>query len=472
MTERRDGDRDTARAEDAVLGRTIADRYRIDALLARGGMARVYRARDTRLERDVAVKILSAPYADDSEFTARFLGEARAAASLSHPSLVHVYDSGSDGALHYIVMELLERHRTLRDVLDEHGPLSRDEVLRIGRELLAGLRLVHDRGLVHCDVKAGNVMLGPGPAKLIDFGIAQPPHEGLEGDTSIGSLQYMSPEQLHGEALTPASDLFSLGTVLYEALTGRVPYPGATPAEVSEAHARGEVRAPSSLVSGVAGRLDDAILQSLRRDPAGRFHSAAAMERALQAARDEQRGARDDETRVVRTPPPPAPAVGYVPPPAAPASERREPAPPSSPRPARRPRPSGHSAPRRTRRGSGAWGAVGTLLVLGAAVAVVVFVVLPILDLGQTGGDGTASPSATATPTPGAPGLVTVPNTVGMDTDDAIEAANEAGLDWTVRCNQDPQRPEGIVDQEPAAGTDVRPGSAFTMFSARIRDCR
>ncbi len=454
---------------DPMIGRVIAERYRVDELVARGGMARVYRAHDSRLERDVAVKVLSPPYADDPDFTARFLGEARAAASLSHPSLVHVYDSGSHGAAHFIVMELLDRHRTLRQVLDEHGPLSRDEVLRVGRELLAGLRVVHDRGLVHCDVKAGNVMLGPGPAKLIDFGIAQPPHEGIEGDTSIGSLQYMSPEQLHGEALTPASDLFSLGAVLYEALTGRTPYGGATPADVSDAHARGEVRPPSTIVEGVPGRLDEAILQALRRDPSGRFHTAEAMDRALAAATAQQQAERDDDTRVVRRRPEPSAApAGYVPPPLPPTSgagqvRRARPAPAS---------PEGRSAPAR-RRGSGLWNLIGSLLLLGAAAAVVVFVILPLLTLGN-GAGGAGEPTVSPTPqsTPDAPNVVTVPDTVGMDTDDAIEAAAGAGLDWTVRCNQDPKQPEGIIDQEPAAGTDVEPGSPFTMYSARIQDCR
>jgi eukaryotic-like serine/threonine-protein kinase len=452
---------------DPMIGRTIADRYAVGELIARGGMARVYRAHDSRLERDVAVKVLSPPYADDPAFTERFLQEARAAASLSHPSLVHVYDSGSHGAAHFIVMELLDRHRTLRQVLDEHGPLSRDEVLRTGRELLAGLRVVHERGLVHCDVKAGNVMLGPGPAKLIDFGIAQSPNEGLEGDTSIGSLQYMSPEQLHGEALTAASDLFSLGAVLYEALTGRTPYPGATPADVSAAHARGEVRPPSTIVEGVPGRLDEAILQALRRDPSGRFHTADAMDRALAAASAEQQAARDDDTRVVhrRAGPTVAPA-GYVPPPV--------PATSAAPPPLRRPTPAQERAPAAAARSrSGLWNLLGSLLLFGAAAAVVAFVVLPLLTIGNGGGGaGDPTPSPTAQATPDTPDRVTVPDTVGMSTDEAIEAAADAGLEWTVRCNQDPQRPEGIIDQEPAAGTEVAPNAAFTMYSARIQDCR
>ncbi len=447
---------------DPMIGRTLAERYRIDTLVARGGMARVYRARDERLDRDVAIKVLAPPYADDPTFTERFLDEGRAAASISHPSLVHVYDSGTDGAAHFIVMELLDQHRTLRQVLDERGTLPRDEVLLIGQELLAGLRAVHERGLVHCDVKAANVMLGPGPAKLIDFGIASAPHDGIAGATSIGSLQSMSPEQLHGNALTPASDLFSLGTVLYQALTGQMPYPGSTPDAVSAAHAAGNVRPPSTIVEGVPGRLDEAILQSLRREPASRFRSAEAMTHALEAADAEVSTARADDTRVIRAP---SRSAGYVPP-AVPAS----PSPPVS-RP-QRPAP-GQPSHRAPRRRSGIWSMLGSLFVLAAAVLVVVFVIVPLLDIGRTGAPGASdapsSPSATPART-AVPG--TVPDTVGRPTDEAIELARTSGLDWTVRCNQDPRQPEGIIDQEPPAGTEVAPGSAFTMFSARIQDCR
>jgi eukaryotic-like serine/threonine-protein kinase len=454
-------------ASDPLPGRRLADRYRIIELIAGGGMARVYRARDERLERHVAVKVLSSPYAEDPEFASRFLGEARAAASLSHPSLVHVYDSGSDGDAHYIVMELLEGHRTLRQELDARGPLSRDEVLRIGQELLAGLRVVHEHDLVHCDVKAGNVMLGPGPAKLIDFGIARSPRVGVAGDLSIGSLSYMSPEQLHGEGLTPASDLFSLGAVLYEALTGRIPYPGRTPEEVSAAHAAGGVRPPSTLVEGVSGRLDEAILQALRREPEQRFRSAAAMTRALDAAEDAVVAARDDDTRVIPATssagppegagpvPPPAPGSGYVPPPA----------PTPQPTPVRRSAGGRHVRPRA---GIGAWSLVGTLVVMATAGLVVVLVVLPLLELGSGSGP---TPSASPSPVPSVP-VDVIPSTIGLATEEAIALASAAGLDWTVRCSQDPNLPEGIVDQEPPAGTPVAPGAPFTMYSARISDCR
>ncbi len=463
---------------DELVGRSLADRYRIDEPLARGGMARVFRARDERLDRDVAVKVLSSPYAEDAAFTQRFLDEARAVASLSHPSLVHVYDSGSDGGVHFIVMELLDRHRSLRQVLDERGALPRQEVMTLAQELLAGLRVVHERGLVHCDVKTGNVMLGPGAAKLIDFGIAQPPHDGDPGDTSIGSLRSMSPEQLHGEALTPASDLFSLGAVLYEALTGRPPFAGATPGEVSAAHEAGAVPPPSTLVEGIPGRLDDAILQSLRRDPASRFRSADAMSVALATAADappeiEPTEGRDDETRVIRTQRPSAdvarPAgsaegAGYVPPPA--------PAPVPIPYPSTPP-PRATRAARAERRPAGrAWSLVATVAVLAAAAIVVVLVVVPLLEIGRGGGAGGASPSASAAQTPEPGNSVVVPEFIGMSTVEAIDAATAAGLDWKVHCNQDPQRPEGIIDQEPPAGAEVRRGSRMNLYSARIQDCR
>jgi eukaryotic-like serine/threonine-protein kinase len=455
-----------------LIGRLLADRYRVEAEIARGGMASVWRARDVRLERDVAVKVLAPPSSNDPSFTERFLGEARAAASLSHPSLVHVYDSGSDGDAHFIVMELLDRHRTLRDVIAERGRLPRDEVVRIGRELLAGLRIVHERGLVHCDVKPANVMLGPGPAKLIDFGIATAPHDGAGGETSLGSLRYMSPEQLHGQALTPASDLFSLAATLYEALTGRPPYVGASPQEVSAAHAADRVRPPSTIVEGIGGRLDMAIIQALRREPTARFSTAAAMDRALEAAyEDEPRAGDDEATRVVPVVPPPRPAeparaAGYVPPPAPPAPpaptvRRRAPAPPPPRRPAQRRR----AIP---------WGLIGSMVILATVALVVLLLVVPLIRLGQGGGGGdapTPTPATSTTPAPQGT-LVTVPDLVGEPTQDAIAAARDAGLDWTVYCNQDPAQPEGIIDQEPPPGTEVARGSAFSLYSARIADCQ
>jgi hypothetical protein len=210
------------------------------------------------------------------------------------------------------------------------------------------------------------------------------------------------------------------------------------------------------------------ILQSLRRDPRSRFHSAAAMSRAIEVVSVDGSGTHDDETRVVRTQPsePRAARPGYVPPPVPrDVQPRREPARQAPPRRAEPRRPA------RRRSSTNLWGVIGTLLVLAAAGLVIVLIVLPLLDLG--GGDGSAD--ATPTSTPAASQIIqpnVIPETVGRSTQEAIEIARAAGLDWTVRCNEDASQPEGIIGQEPPAGTEVAPGSAFTMFSARIADCR
>jgi eukaryotic-like serine/threonine-protein kinase len=458
-----DGERPaTDEAAAPPIGSTLAGRYRIGSLIAAGGMARVYRARDERLDRDVAVKILAAPYADDPAYSERFLSEARAAAGITHPSLVHVYDSGTDDGRHFIVMELLDRHRSLRQVLEERGRLEVGEALEMGRQLLAGLGAVHDRGLVHCDVKAANVMLGPGPAKLIDFGIARSPGDPASGRVSIGSLSYMSPEQLRGEGLAPASDLFSLGVVLHEAITGTLPFEGKTPEAVAAAHDAQGLRPPSALVGGISKRLDAAILQALRREPTARFHSARAMSVALEASAQEP-GA---DTTAVDVPVPEA-EPGYVPPPAPP---------PPEPVP-RRPQAVARQAPPPRRRGSRRLaGLVGSALVISAAVLVVLFVVIPLLQLARSPtsdpGGASATAAASATPTPGGGTTVLVPNTIGKTKDEAISAATAAGLNWTIRCAEDASQPEGIIDQEPPADTEVQRGSRFTMYSARFSDCQ
>jgi serine/threonine-protein kinase len=423
-----------------MIGQLLGDRYRIESLIAQGGMARVYRARDRRLERDVAVKVLSPPYAESAEFTSRFLAEARTAASLSHPNLVHVYDSGTSDGLHYIVMELLEGYRSLRSVLAEQGRLRIGEAVALTRELLAGLEVVHAQGLVHADVKPGNVMIGPGPTKLIDFGIAQGMRAVSDGATSLGSLHAMSPEQLRGEQLDAGSDLFATGVVLYQSLTGRVPYPGEDPSQVADAQRARQVAPPSSLVRGVGERLDRVVMQALDPDRAVRFASAAAMSRALQLASgsDEAAASRsDDTTRVVL----PLPAGR-----AATVSGRRR----SSVRPRR------------------ALRLLGTVALL--VLALVVAVALNQVDLQLSGtGDKSATPTPVATPTL-APGKVRVPDTIGMSEGEAEQAARGSGLRWQIRWQEVAGKEPGIYDQQPKGGTVVDRGSQLTMYAYRKPD--
>ena len=445
-----------------LIGRRIADRYRIDELIARGGMARVFRAHDERLARDVAVKVLAEPYASDAAFAERFLAEARTAAGLAHTNLVHVYDSGADGGLHYIVMELLARYRTLRQRLGEEGPLAADDAITVTRDVLAGLALVHDRGFVHCDVKTSNVMVGPGPVKLIDFGIARTPAGSGHDGTSLGSLHAMPPEQLRGEPLGPAGDLYAAGVVLFEVLTGRPPFDAGTP-EAMLAAQQGPVPRPSDVVPGLPRRIDEVVAQALRPDAADRFHNARAMSTALEVAADSSPAAAPgDETQViVAGPRRDVPDAGYVPPLAMPAPRPHATA---APRRAAAPR----TTPRRRGSGIGAWVVAMVGLAAGALVIWLVVSAGSRLPLGP--GGASATPTATASGPSLAPGTVLVPDTIGMSEAQAEAAAKAAGLRWTINWRVRAGETPGIYDQEPPAGTPVDAGSRFTMYAWRAPD--
>lgn len=422
-------------APDPLLGQVLGGRYRIAGLLARGGMAHVYRARDARLDRDVALKVLSRAYADSADFGSRFRAEARAAASLSHLNLVHVYDSGAEGELRYIVMELLEGYRSLRTEIAERERLASAEAVDIAGEVLAGLQVVHAHGLLHCDVKAANVMVGSGPTKLIDFGIARAPHAVTQDGTSLGSLHAMAPEQLRGEELTAATDLFAVGAVLYVALTGRVPFAGEDPAQVAAAQESGHPTPPSELVAGIDPRLDQVVLQALETEPALRFHSASEMSRALDVASgDPQPGAppADETTQLVRL--------------------------------ARRPRGRHVGRPRRQ------W-AVPVLAVAVLAAGVVLGIGLGLnggLGRSTRGGVPRAADASSAQPTPSlAPGKVRVPKTIGLSEKQGEALGRAAGLEWTIRWQESAEQSPGIYDQQPSTGTIVDTGSRFTMFAYR-----
>lgn len=436
---------------DELIGRLLGARYRIESRLAAGGMAAVYRGLDERLERPVAVKVLAPRYARDEEFANRFLAEARTAASFSHPNLAHVYDSGSDDGVPFMVLELLERHRSLRDDLARRDRLPPAEAGGIALDVLAGLEPLHAHGLVHCDIKPGNVMVGGEGTKLIDFGIARRVLSGVEGATSIGSLHAMSPEQLRGDSLTPASDLFALGVLLYESLTGRVPFPGSTPDEVSAAQSTGPPPAPSQLAPGIHPSMDGVVLQALRMDSARRFDSAAAMSTALRSALDaeeqEPTAAPDDETtqmRPVVAAPSAAVAPGHPPAPA-------RSSPPSRPR---------GSRPRAT-----------TVFAILAAIAVPALVVAVVM-LGSRGGGPRATPDPEAGDTPRqtptlAAGSVRVPNTIGLSEAEAQAVAQEAGLAWRIEWRVVPGQEPGVYDQQPEPGTVVERGARFVMFAYR-----
>src|SRR5687767_10667679 len=221
------------------MDRVLAGRYRLESKIGSGGMGTVWRARDEVLDRVVAVKILHEGLASDAAFAERFRREARAAASLSHPNVVAVYDTG-DGEHPFIVMEYIEGE-SLHNMLRRRGPLPVEDTARIARSVLAALAHAHSRGLIHRDMKPANVLFdaSTGQAKVVDFGIAK----GLE-DTGgltrtsglIGTAAYLSPEQVSGHDATPASDLYAVGCLLYCCLTGEPPFSGTTPVAIAVKH--------------------------------------------------------------------------------------------------------------------------------------------------------------------------------------------------------------------------------------------
>jgi serine/threonine-protein kinase len=259
-------------------------RYELGPLLGQGGMARVHRGTDRRLGRAVAIIVLAEPFDRDRAFVARFEREARAAARLSHPNIVSVFDTGSDHGTPFIVMELVDGV-TLADRLAREGPLPPSEAARISAEVAQALAAAHGAGVIHRDVKPGNVMLSSGGGvKVVDFGIAHASsaEEITRTGVVLGSPRYLSPEQAQGAPGDERSDLYGVGCVLYEMLTGRPPFEGGDPIATLYRHVH-EDPVPPSAVRPVPRDLERVVLRCLEKDPARRFASAAELETAVAA---------------------------------------------------------------------------------------------------------------------------------------------------------------------------------------------
>ena len=272
--------------------RLLGGRYELDGVVGRGGMAEVYRARDIRLDRIVAVKTLREDLARDQTFQARFRREAQSAASLNHPSIVAVYDTGEDntGGSHipYIVMEYVDG-RTVRDLLQEGHRLLPERSLEIIDGVLRALDYSHQAGIVHRDIKPGNVMVTRnGDVKVMDFGIARAMSDAQSTMTQtaqvIGTAQYLSPEQARGERVDSRSDLYSTGCLLYELLTGRPPFTGDSPVAIAYQHVRENPIPPSRVDPDVPVWADAIVLKAMAKSPADRYQTAADMRADLQRA--------------------------------------------------------------------------------------------------------------------------------------------------------------------------------------------
>ncbi|UJA20658.1 serine/threonine protein kinase [Thermoleophilia bacterium SCSIO 60948] len=373
----------------------ISNRYALGDRLGSGGMSTVYAAEDQVLERTVAVKMLAEHLSDDEKFVARFRREALAVAKLVHPNIVQVYDTGVDNYRHYIVMEYVEG-RSVAQLLQARGRLGPDLAVEIGGQSCAGLEYAHRQGIIHRDVKPGNLMVVGGPAgrrttssahepptgemtvKLTDFGIARAAEQTrlTQVGSVVGTAAYLAPEQARGEEATPSADVYALGVVLYQLLTGRLPWEGSTLAELAIRRENERPLSPTSYDPDVPETLSRAVLRSLESDPADRYTSARELARALEVGLQgrEPPGAEDattaiparqtDTTRRIQREPAP------LPPP------RRQPAPPRRSTPA--PRSQGPSGFGRFMR------IVGILLVIAVLAAIVAAAILLLTDAGQS----------------------------------------------------------------------------------------
>ena len=277
---------------DPLVGQVLDGRYHVGPRLARGGMAVVYEAHDNRLDRTIALKVMHPTLADDEEFVTRFIREAHSAARLSHPNVVAVYDQGADQGHVFLAMELV-RGRTLRDLIRTQGHLSPRQTLEVLEPVLAALGAAHQAGLIHRDVKPENVLLSDdGRVKVADFGLARAVTGANSHTTTsgilMGTVAYLSPEQVTRGVADPRSDVYAAGILLFEMLTGVKPYDGDTAIQVAYRHVHDDVPAPSTLVPGLPAELDHLVARATSRDPdqrpadARRFHAeVVAARRAM-----------------------------------------------------------------------------------------------------------------------------------------------------------------------------------------------
>jgi serine/threonine-protein kinase len=406
-------------------GDLVGGRYELGRQLGAGGMARVFLGHDRLLDRQVAIKVLSDPYASDPQFVERFRREASAAAGLNHPNIVAVYDRGEADGSYYIVMEYMAGP-DLKRVVRARAPLPPLEAIDYAEQILAALGAAHRRDVIHRDVKPQNVLVAEdGHLKVTDFGIARAGADGgmTEAGSVIGTAQYLSPEQARGDEVTAASDCYAVGIVLYEMLTGRVPFDAERPVTVAMKQISDPPTPPRALEAGVPPVLEDVVLRALAKRPSERYRTAEEMAGALAEARAAIEGG--VPTRVLPAPGPPTAQTRTMEPVTGPT--RLGPPPPPQP-----------PAPRPRRR----WPVVAGILVLLAVIAAGAFVLLSSDD--------------------GEP--VTIPPVAGRSAAEAEQLLRDAGLEVSLQSVEDDQVPVGTaVRTDPAAGEQVTEGDTVIL---------
>ena len=414
--------------------RVFANRYELGDEIGRGGMADVYLAHDRLLDRWVAVKVLLPAIATDPVSIERFRREAQAAASLNHPNIVAVYDWGEEDDTAFIVMEYVQG-QTLREVIHTYGRLAPNEGARIAIEIADALAFAHRNGVVHRDVKPGNVLITPdGQVKVTDFGIARADDgDGLTKTGSVlGTATYFSPEQAQGFALDGRSDVYALGVVLYEMITGTPPFVAANPVSVAYKHVREEPFAPSTVVPSIPGAMDRIVLTAMAKDVTRRYQSADDLRIDLQRF-ERGRPLVGGPVTAVPTEIPTAAATVVAAP--VDAGRRAQPAPVyAEPAPVKRKR---------------SWGPV---VAVGIAFALLIALIVVLLVQSDIGGGGNGTPTAD------------VPSVVGLPFGQVNAALQKIGFK-VARTDQDaPDQPaEQVLDQHPEAGRKFPKGATVTL---------
>jgi len=411
----------------------LSDRYELGEILGFGGMSEVHLARDVRLHRDVAVKVLRADLARDPSFYLRFRREAQNAAALNHPTIVAVYDTGEaetpNGPLPYIVMEYVEGV-TLRDIVHSDGPMESQRAIEVIADACQALNFSHQHGIIHRDVKPANIMISKtGAVKVMDFGIARALSDAnsvTQTSAVIGTAQYLSPEQARGEKVDARSDVYSLGCVLYEILTGEPPFVGDTPVAVAYQHVREDPIPPSTRHAGISPELDAVVLKSLAKNPDNRYQTAAEMRADLIRVHS---GEAPDAPKVLTD----ADRTSFM---ASTGPMHQTPQTEQLP---------AHQPPDYGRRDRG--GSVGRWAI--AVAALVVLTVVVTIGINMIGGGSRD---------------VQVPDVGNQLSADAVVALQNAGFKTRTQQKTDSRiQPDRVISTEPAAGSEVEAGDEITI---------
>ncbi len=442
-------------------GMIISERYEIIDKVGSGGMANVYKAKDRRLNRFVAIKILKQEYSNDAKFVAKFRAEAQSVAGLSHPNIVNVYDVGEDGALYYIVMELVEGI-TLKKFIEKKGRLDVKEAVGIGIQIAQGMEEAHSNHIIHRDIKPQNIIISKeGKVKVTDFGIAKAATSNTITSNAMGSVHYISPEQARGGYSDEKSDIYSLGVTIYEMVSGKVPFEGESTVTVALAHIQEEAETLESIDPEIPHSLSMVVQKCMQKKPDMRYPTAAALISDLKRSLIEP-----DGDFVFYEP------QNYDSSPTIMISDAEL----GDIKEAARPAPDGLAADGET--DDAIDPKLEKILKACSVVVAIIIIAVILLIIGKVGGwwggpkddaGSSADTSLAGSPMPSGESLVMVevPDIVEMTLEDATAHLRDSNLKWRLQTVDSDAKANTVTDQDPAAGEEVEEYSIVTIYYSR-----